>query len=136
MFLQIPEVESLVPGIRVECELIPENIAVEGHEHRLIDEHLRVWVRHDGSNPFCDAEECCWGLVVVAASSEATPSITVDDEHPCSFHCLPCGVKITKAVISEAIYCDQLGIWLLLETSDESGDEDFGVILVPYSQAN
>jgi hypothetical protein len=133
MFLQIPEVESRISGMSASCTLLSENIAVEHQEHILLDEHLQIVVEHDGSNPFCDLIPCCWGLIVVAAATERTPTLTVDDEHPFDFHCLPRSINITKVIIAEADYCDVRGIWLLIETTDDSGDEDFGISLVAYS---
>jgi hypothetical protein len=94
MFLQIPEVESRISGMSASCTLLSENIAVEHPEHILLDEQLQIVVEHDGSNPFCDPEPCCWGIVIVAAATERTPSLpAVDDEHPFEFHCL--SLKLT-----------------------------------------
>ncbi len=132
MFLQIPEVECLISGMSARCEVVPENIAADHQDYRLLDEHLQIVVEHDGSNPFCDQDACSWGLIVVASAIEPTPTITVDGDHPYSFHCLPCNINVTKITIADAIYCEVRGIWLLVETDDQSGDENFGLNLVPY----
>lgn len=133
MFLQIPKFESYVPGITLLCEVVPENIANDYQQHRLVDEHLRLWVEHDGTNPFCDSEECYWCLIFAMSATEIAPNLSADDDVAVQLLCLPHGIFITEAIVSEETHEGITGIWLLLATNDDSGEYDFAFSLTQYS---
>ena len=136
MFFQVPKTESYVPGMTLHCEVVPENIAVDLHEHRLVNEHLKIVVEHDGSNPFCHKEECRWGLIFAMTTENRPQQLACDEECPFLLMCLPYGVTITDAVIREATFENISGIWLFVATSVTSGESDKAFILSRYERAD
>ena len=136
MFFQVPKAESYVPGLTLHCSVIPENIAVDFHEHRLVDEHLKIVIEHDGSNPFCDAQPCCWGIIFAMSATEMPQRLAANEESDVQLVCLPKGVTVTDAVVEEATFQDISGIWLFVATSDTTGESDLAFSLSKYERAN
>ncbi len=132
MFLQVPKITSLVDGISVRCELIPENIAIDEERQRLMDEHLRLYVEHDGSNPFCDNEECYWGTIFVMSATPEVSRLVPDEECPFQLICLPHGTYITEATVCEETAHNMPGIWLLVATNTHTEGYEFSFMLHQY----
>lgn len=135
MFLQIPRYESHVPGMDILCEVVPENIANGEYAFRLVDEHLSIIIEHDGSNPFCDTQECIWCLCFVMSSGDVIPELNTGDESPIEFLCLPHGIHIANVIICEETIDNVTGIWLITQTSEEDGAHDCAFNLVRYALA-
>lgn len=133
MFLQIPKMTSFVDGITVRCELIPENIAYDEGRDQLMDEHLRLYVEHDGSNPFCDAEECCWGTIFTMSTTNTVSTLIPDEECPFHLICLPNGTYITEATVCEETAHDMPGIWLLVATNTHTDGYEYSFMLHQYA---
>jgi hypothetical protein len=108
VFLHVPETESRVAGLTIEVEHFSENI-----------EHLKLIVDHDGSNLFCDSENCFWGFIFAAAAIEEDVRLATREDDTFTLYCLPYGVRIEKAVIQEEVLDGILGIWLLLFFDDD-----------------
>lgn len=135
MFFEKPESISHVPGVTLECKIFEENIASEKQRHALVSEFLRIIVQHDGSNLFCDKEACSWIVIALMSTDESLPEIVENRSSSCMFVCFPNGINVTHALVCETIYCGIAGIWLLLTTNDESGENDCGFILSRYVNA-
>jgi hypothetical protein len=119
VFLHVPETESRVAGLTIEVEHFSENIAEDSCASALLDEHLKLIVDHDGSNLFCDSENCFWGFIFAAAAIEEDVRLATREDDTFTLYCLPYGVRIEKAVIQEEVLDGILGIWLLLFFDDD-----------------
>lgn len=117
MFFSMPKAHSQVPGITIETDIIPDNIAVDEHAHQLVDEYLKITVTHDGSNPFCAADECFWGFIFAMSVNE-TEGKLLTEESPITFQCLPRNVQVTEIIVCEQAVEGSFGIWCVFETSD------------------
>jgi hypothetical protein len=136
VFFAEPHTTSHVSGLTLECRVVHESIVDNQHTHAIENEFLRILVEHDGSNPFCDAEECMWGFVFTMSTSEVVHRLSVDDECVFEFICMPQGVHITNVIVTEETIAEVTGIWLFLFTNDISGEYDLAFALKEYGCAN
>lgn len=137
MIFQVPTFESHVSGLSLECEVVQTNVASDiPSADNIIDEFLRMTVHHDGSNPFCDIEECTWGMLFLMSTSDCIHDVMADeDDPPIQLVCLPHGVNVTHAIIDEGVYEGVSGIWVLVQTSTQTGEYEFAFNLVEYGHA-
>jgi hypothetical protein len=138
LYLPIPIFESHVSGLTLEFDHIQRNILNDHPRADLLaEEQLWLTVQHDGSNPFCSADKCCWQMLFVPLITDIPISVVPESDALTQLICIPRNKKLGKVEIEEGLHNGIAGIWLIVELHSQDTDDeyDLGFNLVPYSIA-
>ncbi len=137
MFLPVPQSRSNVAGLNIEINHYDENIAGNSNNAQYLqNEYLWVIVHHDGSNIWCDAEECHWQFVFVRATQDVPLVLEVTEESEYQIVCLSKHEAITTLTVEEGTYFGVTGIWLCAKSTEDSLKPSVLYNLSAYALAN